>query len=144
MLSDRLQAEELPHINMTPMVDVILCLLVFFMAATRLYDWDDDQFVVKVPEVADAAPLTPAPEDLALTIVAPGRVELDGKRFDLGALASLLREARARYADQGVQIRGDASLSYQDLADVLAACESAGIQNIRLPVRERDPDAPAR
>ena len=33
------------------MVDVILCLLVFFMAATRLYDWDESEFVVNVPEV---------------------------------------------------------------------------------------------
>ena len=73
MLSDRHQADELPHINMTPMVDVVLCLLVFFMAATRLYDWDENEFVVSVPEVADAAPLTAAPDDLILTIVEPGR-----------------------------------------------------------------------
>ena len=74
MLSDRHQADELPHINMTPMVDVVLCLLVFFMAATRLYDWDENEFAVSVPEVADAAPLTAAPDDLTLTIVRPGKV----------------------------------------------------------------------
>ncbi len=75
MLSDRLNAEELPHINMTPMVDVVLCLLVFFMAATRLYDWDENQFNVRVPEVSDAAPLTAAPEDLELSDprAGPGR-----------------------------------------------------------------------
>ena len=39
MLASRAQVDELPVINMTPMVDVILCLLVFFMAATRLYDF---------------------------------------------------------------------------------------------------------
>jgi biopolymer transport protein ExbD len=142
MLSDRLQAEELPHINMTPMVDVVLCLLVFFMAATRLYDWDENQFHVKVPEVARAAPLTAAPEDLSLTIVEPGRVEVGGETLGLGDLTALLAEARARYADQGVLIRGDASLSYQDLADVLAACESAGIRSVRLPVRPRDERGP--
>ena len=52
MLWDRHQADELPHINMTQMVDVILCLLVFFMAATRLYDWEENEFAVNVPEVA--------------------------------------------------------------------------------------------
>ncbi len=56
MLASRAQADELPVINMTPMVDVILCLLVFFMAATRLYDWDENEFVVNVPEVVEAAP----------------------------------------------------------------------------------------
>ena len=35
-------------------------------------------------------------------------------------------------------IRGDASLTYQDLADVLSACDEAGIRNVRLPVRSRD------
>src|SRR5215210_2609271 len=96
MLSDRHQTEELPHINMTPMVDVVLCLLVFFMAATRLYDWDESQFVVKVPEVSDAAPLTAAPENLTLSVVGPGRVELDGTVHSLEALGQALARAKAR------------------------------------------------
>ncbi len=142
MLWDRLQADEMPHINMTPMVDVVLCLLVFFMAATRLYDWDEGQFQVRVPEVSDAAPLTSAPDDLALTIVAPGRVALGEAILDLDRLGERLREAKGHYPDQGVMIRGDAELSYQDLADVLSACDTAGIRNIRLPVRPR-PATPA-
>jgi biopolymer transport protein ExbD len=138
MLSDRNQADELPHINMTPMVDVVLCLLVFFMAATKLYDWDESEFAVKVPEVAAAGPLTAAPDDLILTIVRAGAVALGDSTYDLAALTKLLRDARARFADQGVVIRGDATLSYQDLADVLSACDSAGIRNVRLPVRPRE------
>jgi biopolymer transport protein ExbD len=143
MLWDRHQADELPHINMTPMVDVVLCLLVFFMAATRLYDWDENEFVVNVPQVADAAPLTAAPDDLALTIVKPGVVAVAETTYDLTGLTRLLRDARARYADQGVVVRGDATLNYQDLADVLSACDSAGIRNVRLPVHPREGD-PAR
>ncbi len=68
MLASRTQLDEPPVINMTPMVDVILCLLVFFMAATRLYDWDESEFSVNVPEVAEAAPLSAAPDDLMLTV----------------------------------------------------------------------------
>jgi biopolymer transport protein ExbD len=142
MLSDRPQTEELPHLNMTPMVDVVLCLLVFFMAATRLYDWDENEFTVKVPQVADAAPLTAAPDDLELTIVKPGLVAVGDEKYDLPGLADMLREARARYEDQGVLIRGDASFNYQELADVLSACDGAGIRNVRLPVRPRPPAAP--
>lgn len=138
MLTDRHVAEELPHINMTPMVDVILCLLVFFMAATRLYDWDEDEFVVSVPQVAEAGPLTAAPDDLSLTIVRPGQVALNEKIYDLPALSALLKKARGQYADQGVVVRADATLNYQDLADVLSACDAAGIRNVRLPVRPRD------
>ena len=132
------QPDELPFINMTPMVDVVLCLLIFFMAATRLYDWDENQFVVRVPEVSKAAPLTSAPEDLSLAIAQPGKVVVGNVTYDLAGLTTFLREARERYPDQGVLVRGEASLSYQDVADVLAACEAAGIRNVRLPVRPRD------
>ncbi len=38
----------------------------------------------------------------------------------------------------GRRDRGDASLIYQDLADVLSTCDVAGIRNVRLPVRLRD------
>jgi biopolymer transport protein ExbD len=137
MFRDRSQSDELPYINMTPMVDVILCLLVFFMAATRLYDWDENEFAVNLPEVGEAAPLTAPPEDLVVTIVRPGQVLVNDQTLDLPALERLLRQARSRYADQGVVVRGDAALPYQDLADVLSACDASGIRNVRLPVRAR-------
>jgi biopolymer transport protein ExbD len=138
MLASRLQSEELPVINMTPMVDVILCLLVFFMAATRLYDWDESEFVVNVPEVTEAAPGTAAPDDLVLTVIKSGMVSVGESTYDLDQVVRLLSEARARFINQGVVVRGDASLAYQDLADVLSACDEAGIRNVRLPVRSRD------
>jgi len=138
MLASRLQSDDLPVINMTPMVDVILCLLVFFMAATRLYDWDESEFAVTVPEVAEAAPATAAPDDLVLTVIKPGTISIGESNCNLDQLIRLLSEARARYVNQGVVIRGDASLAYQDLADVLSACDEAGIRNVRLPVRSRE------
>jgi biopolymer transport protein ExbD len=138
MLSNRSHMDDAPVINMTPMVDVILCLLVFFMAATRLYDWDESEFVVNVPEVGLAAPATAAPDDLVLTVVKPGMVSVGDTNYSLDQLVNLLREARGRYINQGVVIRGDASLAYQDLANVLSVCDEAGIRNVRLPVRSRD------
>ncbi|WP_165221102.1 ExbD/TolR family protein [Aquisphaera insulae] len=139
MLAKYAQADETPFINMTPMVDVILCLLVFFMAATRLYDWDESEFAVNVPEVSDAAPLTAAPDDLVLTVVRPGFVAVGEQTYDLDRLLGFLKDARARYNNQGVMVRGEATLAYQDLADVLSTCDAAGIRNVRLPVRTRDP-----
>lgn len=144
MLARAHAVDDLPHINMTPMVDVVLCLLVFFMAATKLYDWEEEQFNVRVPQVSQAAPLTSKPQDLTVTVLAPGRVEMGGTPYDLAGLTAALKGAKARYAEQGVLVRGDANRSYQDVADVLAACEAAGIQNVRLPVRPRGEAPPAK
>jgi biopolymer transport protein ExbD len=144
MLGEGRQGEEMPFINMTPMVDVMLCLLIFFMVASRLYDWDEQQFNVRVPEVGDASPLTSAPEDLTLTVLEPGLVAVGAEQYDLEALLELLEEARAAYEDQGVQVRGDATLRFQDLADVLSACDAAGIRQVSLLVRPRtEPGASA-
>ncbi len=142
MLSRRNASDDLPHINMTPMVDVVLCLLVFFMAATKLYDWDEEQFNVRVPEVGTAAPLTAKPRDLTVAVLGPNQVELGGKTLDLAGLTEALKAAKKSYEDQGVLVRGDAKRSYQDVADVLAACEAAGIRNVRLPVRPRPVSTP--
>ena len=63
--------------------------------------------------------------------------------YDLEALEELLRDARERYAEQGVLVRGDGQMSFQHIADVLAVCEAAGIQNVRLPVELRAETASA-
>ncbi len=142
MLASHNHVDEVPVINMTPMVDIILCLLVFFMAATRLYDWDESEFVVHVPEVAEAAPLTAAPDDLILTVMKRGVITVGETSYNLDQLVTLLRDARERYANQGVVIRGDATLTYQGLADVLSTCDEAGIRNVRLPVSNPRPRSP--
>ena len=124
---------------MTPMVDVILCLLVFFMAATRLYDWDESEFVVNVPEVAEAAPATAAPDDLVLMIVQAGRRL--GRRIDVQprpARRACCSEAKRQLRQSGGGDPRRRLAGLQDLADVLSACDEAGIRNVRLPVRSRD------
>ena len=138
MLATQSTTDELPSINMTPMVDVVLCLLIFFLAATRLYDWDQNEFKVAVPEVETAGPLTAAPDDINVVVTGPGKVLLDDRSVSLAELTLALKDAQARYGDQGVLVRGDAKISYQDLADVLSACNSAGIKNVRLPVKPRE------
>lgn len=137
MLQDAREADETPTINMMPMVDVILCLLIFFMTATRLYDWDENEFRVTVPTVEKARPLTSAPSDLDLVIVEAGRVRLGDAELNLSELGEELRRARERYPEQGLLIRGDGRLSYQDVADVLSVCEGARLRNVRLAVRPR-------
>lgn len=135
-------ADEQPYINMTPMVDVILCLLVFFLAATKLYDWDQAELPVQVPEVGSARPATEPPDDLQVAILSPGLVNVRGQTYDLKKLAELLTDSRTRYEDQGVLIQGDARLTYQDVADVLAVCDVARIKSVRLAVKPATAEAP--
>ena len=136
MLSTNNQTESSLHINLMPMIDVILCLLIFFMAATKLYDWNEQELDVEVPKVGAAKPMTDAPADIVLNITSEGIVSIEDQAVSVTEIAIRLREAREKYPDRGVLIRGDGRVVYQKVAEVMSACETAGVKRIAVSVRE--------
>jgi biopolymer transport protein ExbD len=136
MLSKQLENEEPLFINLTPMIDVILTLLIFFMAATKLYDWNEQKLDVQLPVVGAAKPLTEAPKEIVLRVALDGSVAYDGTVMSVSEIEQRLRAAKENYADQAVVIRGDGRTIFQRVADVMAACESAGIHQVAVSVRQ--------
>jgi biopolymer transport protein ExbD len=136
MLTEKLQHEEPLFINLTPMIDVILTLLIFFMAATKLYDWNEQKIDVQLPEVGVAKPLTEAPAEIIVRISQEGAIEFSGEPVSLSELTTRLQNAHDNYPDQAVVIRGDGRVAYRRVAEVMSSCEAAGISQIVLPVRE--------
>ena len=116
--------------------DVILTLLLFFMTATKLYDWDEQKLDVAVPQVSDARPLTQAPDDIILTVDQNGTILLAGDRLELSELRGRLKKARENYPDQAVIVRADGRTTHQHVADVMSACHAAGIAHIVFSVKE--------
>jgi biopolymer transport protein ExbD len=136
MLTTKTQEHEPLFINLTPMIDVILTLLIFFMAATKLYDWSEQKLDVQVPTVLAAKPLTEGPREITLKITHDGGVVYDDELLSVGEVVGRLRTARENYPDQTVVIRGDGRVAYQRVAEVMSACESAGISHLAVSVHE--------
>ena len=136
MLTSKAQEYEPLFINLTPMIDVILTLLIFFMAATKLYDWSEQKLDVQVPTVLAAKPLTEAPREITLKITQDGGVVFDDELLSVNDVVGRLRSARENYPDQTVVIRGDGRVAYQRVAEVMSACESAGISHLAVSVHE--------
>lgn len=136
MLHSKTNAEESLFINLTPMIDVILTLLIFFMAATKLYDWDEQKLDVQVPVVSSAQPLTDTPDDVKLRISREGTIAYNDDIIDLAEVKDRLRAARRNYPEQGVMIRADGRVEHQKVAEVMSACHAAGIGRILFSVRE--------
>lgn len=136
MLQRSRQVDEPLFINLTPMIDVILTLLVFFITATRLYDWEEEKLDVAIPEVQYARPLTQAPDDLVVSVAMDGTASLNGEEVDLPQIRAKLREAKERFADQGVIIRADGRTTHQRVADIMSACHASGISRILFSVRQ--------
>jgi biopolymer transport protein ExbD len=131
------EAMEEPHINLTPLVDVVFNLLLFLMLATRFAADDDAErkFDVQLATASNAKPLTALPDELMVNVAANGQITLNGKPRMFNELETDLVAAKKNYADQAVLIRGEGDGRYQNVVDVLAACDRAKINSVSLPVR---------
>jgi biopolymer transport protein ExbD len=130
-------AVEDPQINLTPLIDIVFNLLMFLMLATRFEAADEAerQFEVQLATVANAQPLTAVPDEMVINVGANGQLSLNGKPKTISELQVDLMAAKKNYADQAVLVRGEGEGRYQNVVDVLAACDRAKINVVSLPVR---------
>jgi len=129
------QHDEQPSLNLTPMIDVVFLLIIFFMVATSFAEMERD-IELELPEVAStAAALTAAPKQRVVSVHAEGVMRLDGEEVSLAELTRRLAAARADYSELSVVIRGDAACAFQHVAASLAACKEAKISDLGITVR---------
>ena len=127
-----------PQINFTPMVDVVLNLVIFFMLGTQFID-RERQYAINLPQVSDAQPLTSGPDEIVVNLNKQRQVYIGSKEYSLEVLQSVLTERHGRYADQAVVVRGDESVDYQSVMTILNICQRAGIGNIQLANKANGP-----
>ncbi|MEE8452423.1 MAG: biopolymer transporter ExbD [Thermoguttaceae bacterium] len=126
--------DEQPTLNLTPMIDIVFLLIIFFMVGTKFTELER-KISLKVPEVADRGALTAAPERKVVNVYRDGTITLDGATVSLEQVTAQLTAARAQYSDLGVLVRGDAQGEFQGVAAVLNACKQAGVGDLGISVR---------
>lgn len=129
--------DDLPSINLTPMLDVVFNLLVFFLVATKFAELDHT-IEVDVPKVSSAGPLTAAPARRVLSVSRDGATALDGRVMPLNDLTRELAAARSEYPELAVLVKGDGEGRFQTVADALSACTQAGIADTAICVQIGD------
>jgi biopolymer transport protein ExbD len=130
----RTHQDETPTLNLTPMIDIVFLLIIFFMVGTKFAEWER-KMTLKVPQVKDVGALAPAPEKRVINVYSDGRVTLDREFVSLEQLQDRLGAARQQYNELGVVVRGDAEGAFQNVASVLGACRDAGITDMGISVR---------
>ena len=130
----KLQQDEPMQLNLTPMIDVLFLLIIFFMVATTFGDLERNM-ELQVPEVTEAGDSVRPAKPLVVNVFADGRLDLDGQPVSLEELTGRLTEARSRIGQPTVVIRGDARCEFQHVAAALAACKSANISELGITVR---------
>jgi biopolymer transport protein ExbD len=126
--------DDMPAINLTPMIDIVFQLIIFFMVGARFTELEK-QVDLSVPQVAGAAKLPPTPEKRVINVFRDGRIELNRQPITLDALARQLAEDQRKYAHVPVVVRADADGPFQNVAAVFTACRQAGIDEMGISVR---------
>lgn len=130
----KMHEDEMPSINLTPMVDILFQLIIFFMVGTKFTEMEK-KIDLSVPSVATCANLPDVPDKRVVNVYRDGRIELDSQTVSLEQLQSDLANWRVRAGNPSVIVRGDAEGPLQNVASVLTACRDAGISDMGISVR---------
>ncbi len=133
-IRDEEGAEELV-LNLTPMIDVIFLLLIFFMVATTFQD-PEREMDVDLPEATSGSPLTEQQDDLIINILRDGSIVLFEKPTTREELVRILHQRAQQDPETPVTIRGDRLVKHEAVVAVMDACGMAGLRQLSLGTLE--------
>ena len=116
------------EINVTPLVDVMLVLLVVFMVAAPLLTVG---VPVDLPQT-QAPPITEPKEPLVITINGEGRIFIQEAEVPTEALVPRLQAITANNSDAPLYVRGDKTINYGRVVEVMSLVSAAGFRKVSL------------
>jgi biopolymer transport protein ExbD len=128
-------------INVTPLVDIMLVLLIIFMLMAHVIS--KQAIEVKLPHAANATAIPATP--ISVTLTADGKLMLDGKPATPAELRAAVSAAVAKDKDTEVVIAGDKSVSHGRVVWVLDTIKSLGVTAFAIQIDPTEiiaPDAP--
>ncbi|GBF40539.1 ExbD/TolR family protein [Leptospira johnsonii] len=123
--------EEIGSINITPMVDVILVLLVIFMVTANFLKKESININLPKADAVDAN----LSKTVQVALSKDGKIFLEGNEIDFPRLeAQLLRETKIR-PNMRITLSADSSLPYGKIAETMGKIKKAGVHQIALSVK---------
>jgi biopolymer transport protein TolR len=121
----------LAEINVVPLVDVMLVLLIIFMVAAPMMT---QGLQVNLPQARRSTPVTAQPIYITVpaSFATERRVQLGEETIRVEALAERVRQTMSGRDDKSLFVRGDGSVAYKDVVFVMDKLKEAGIEKVGL------------
>ena len=123
---------EEPGMNMTPMIDVVFQLIIFFVTTVDLQSKAMDTKLRLAMAPHGPAVEKKDPREIVVDVSPEGRISIARVYLSTAVLKSVLRKAVAEYGQTiPIIIRGDAKAKHEDIKGVMDACAAAGLWKVK-------------
>ena len=124
------------QVNLTPLIDVVFLLLIFFMVSTSFTK--ENQLQINLPE-ADAKPASVDSQGLVLTVQENGSYRLNGRTLANSKVETLVEALRIESQmdlEQNITLVADANARHQSVVTAMDAAGRLGFVNLRISTQE--------
>ena len=122
--------------NMTPMIDVVFLLIIFFLVSSHLAR-QESRLPVELPVADSHDPLSVAPVTVTVTVDRDHRTLFKGRSVSIAELGSIFADAVSKEgAMASLRIRTDGSVPYRIVEPILKAAATTSLLDIKLAVKE--------
>ncbi|QDT02618.1 Biopolymer transport protein ExbD [Rubripirellula lacrimiformis] len=123
-------------LSLTPLIDVVFLLLIFFLVTSEFED-EERRLDIVLPSATSAVPMTGKPREVIVDIDATGTFYVGGQATTLDELRGVLETAVANNpTNQSVVIRADRETSFQPVVSVMDACNRTGVSDYAVTTQE--------
>ena len=139
----KFQRKELEPVGfqVTPLIDVVLFLLSFFVVTWKLTN-SETELDVAVPTSAEGSEPQHVQTERIINVLANGKVIVDRRELNTDELYDMMKKLAELYKNQPIRLRADKETKYEHVINVVSTCTKAGIWNISFATARPQPEGP--
>jgi biopolymer transport protein ExbD len=115
-----------PSLDLTPIIDMVFNLLIFFLIASS-FQQVEREMNIALPQASASGPLSTALREIVVNVGSDGRIVVNARETSLTDLAAMIQGAVKANPTQKVSVRGDRNAAYGGVAGVLDVCKQSGV-----------------
>ena len=123
-------------LSLTPLIDVVFLLLIFFLVTSE-FEEEERRLDIVLPTATSAVPMIGKPREIVIDVDEQGEVYLRGQKTSIEDLEKLLKASVAQNpTNQSAVIRADRSTTFQPVVNVMDVCNRSGISDYSVTTQE--------